>query len=780
MSPTHKVRRVFLFTCCVTVVLFVGLSWRFLSNRDVRHFSQANNNYNDIEAHVPYKLNPTLKIYAQALKHLPLQRELPEPGNQAPEQAQDRGTDDADSAHEAEDFELVEAHDPPHTQTSTSQQARTERTNHNAPATVDRVSENASVDIDEATNSKESEHFENRQQISAKDVPKAVKETEQQVEVEDKTTSTEDAGDSKAATEVKAPAGSDNPASSQSHREGTHDAHSQGETTLVEENDASDNQVIRDDGWNNAVGSNMIPDEDLEQTKVDASSYRGDVRLAQTENQNSVSVDSKVQEVSNHVAHNNEIQFKSNHNNEHNNDDVQRNVKQQQDLHVRFDSNTRQQTRLGEQRKALGSVPRSSSNHDNRYPNFGRLVKGGRQNVMKTKNSRPMSVNSNPMTGNSRPMGSVQNRQELLRNVSAQNERFRQMIEQMEKMKQARAERQRSLKVKIDFPVKDHTNDILRSNSRPAPKQELAAKSRDPGTGLDKFGERKDICAHCFHSNFPVLIDHPSYCHDLSPTTIVLLLISSAPMNGEKRQAIRHTWGAKCQDPASTHRCLFVLGDSQSTEVNDKLRKENEEFKDILQFGFKDAYSNLTYKTLTSLHWVSRQCGEVSYVMKTDDDMWVNTELIPALLTATPRKDFMGGFCWGNSSPNRDTQSKWYVPLRSFRHPSFPPMCSGTGYIMSGDVARKVVAASEDIPFFHLEDVYVALCLQKYDIRPRRIQGFNNVYVNFDPCQYRHKVMTSHQVPTYMLEQYWKQAQQCPGTPPSGAQLFVELSYPPT
>ena len=166
--------------------------------------------------------------------------------------------------------------------------------------------------------------------------------------------------------------------------------------------------------------------------------------------------------------------------------------------------------------------------------------------------------------------------------------------------------------------------------------------------------------------------------------------------------------------------------------------------------------------------------------MKTDDDMYVNTELIPVLLTAVPRNSFMGGYCWGYSSPSRDFRSKWYVPFHTFKHAHLPPMCSGTGYIMSRDVVRKVLDSSENIPFFHLEDVYVALCLQQQGIRPVRISGFHNTYVDFDACHYRRDVMTSHQVPTYLLEKYWEQAQQCPGRQASGDELFQELPYPPT
>ena len=296
-------------------------------------------------------------------------------------------------------------------------------------------------------------------------------------------------------------------------------------------------------------------------------------------------------------------------------------------------------------------------------------------------------------------------------------------------------------------------------------------------------GMRPDTCSHCFRSDFPVLLDPPSsYCRAFSADTVVLLLISSAPPNVDKRQAIRDTWGSGCRERTSRYRCLFVLGDAGRQGLNEELRKESERHGDVLQFGFKDAYSNLTYKTLSSLRWAASRCSRVRYVMKTDDDMYVNTELLTRLLeaAAVPAAGFVGGYCWGRSAPNRDFRSKWYVPFHTFRHAQFPPMCSGTGYVMSRDVVRKVLEASGDVPFFHLEDVYVALCLQRQGVRPVRLSGFNNVHVAFDACQYRLSVLTSHEVPVEQLRVYWRQAQRCPGELPSGEDLFLELPYPPT
>lgn len=311
-------------------------------------------------------------------------------------------------------------------------------------------------------------------------------------------------------------------------------------------------------------------------------------------------------------------------------------------------------------------------------------------------------------------------------------------------------------------------------------KDEMSDKNTDADRVNHVQGVRPESCPRCFQVHFPAIIDHEDFCDKMSQKPIVLLLISSAPDNQDKRQMIRETWGSKCSKEGSYFRCLFVLGIARDNNQNNHINQENEKFNDILQFSFQDAYSNLTYKTLCSFLWVDSHCSAVPYIMKTDDDMYVNTELVPKMLAAAPKTEFIGGFCWGLSSPNRDASSKWYVSFQTYARSRLPPMCSGTGYILSQDVIEKIIQASSNIPFFHLEDVYVAMCLQKFNIRPIRIKGFNNMYVRFNACDYRNSVMTSHEIPYGMLREYWEKSQSCSPEDKSPQALFVEMPYPPT
>ena len=48
-------------------------------------------------------------------------------------------------------------------------------------------------------------------------------------------------------------------------------------------------------------------------------------------------------------------------------------------------------------------------------------------------------------------------------------------------------------------------------------------------------------------------------------------------------------------------------------------------YGDIIQENFVDTYANLSVKSLMMLKWYSQSCSDKAlYLMKTDDDMYVN------------------------------------------------------------------------------------------------------------------------------------------------------------
>ncbi|XP_034411506.1 beta-1,3-galactosyltransferase 2-like isoform X1 [Cyclopterus lumpus] len=266
---------------------------------------------------------------------------------------------------------------------------------------------------------------------------------------------------------------------------------------------------------------------------------------------------------------------------------------------------------------------------------------------------------------------------------------------------------------------------------------------------------------------FPYVINEPNKCADSRPSPFLVLLISTEARQVEARNAIRQTWGNESVAPALGFIRLFLLGRNEGELgllQQRMLEAESQRYHDIIQQDFLDTYKNLTIKTLMGMNWVAIHCPQAGYVMKTDSDMFLNTEyLIYKLLRPELKlkKNYFTGNNMRGFAPNRNKNSKWYMPPELYPGEKYPTFCSGTGYVFSGDLAGKIYRASLRIRLLHLEDVYVGICLAKLQIEPTPPPNeflFNHWRVSYSSCKYSH-LITSHGFHPNELLKYWHHLQ---------------------
>ena len=130
---------------------------------------------------------------------------------------------------------------------------------------------------------------------------------------------------------------------------------------------------------------------------------------------------------------------------------------------------------------------------------------------------------------------------------------------------------------------------------------------------------------------------------DQPPKIFLLVIVCSAVKNFEERQVIRDTW-AKDQLTLSNVKVIFLLGQLKNATFQSNVTTESENYGDILQEGFIDTYANLTVKSLMLLKWFSKECVKVPYILKTDDDMYINLKQLFQLVSGCK-------LCQGTKSP---------------------------------------------------------------------------------------------------------------------------------
>ncbi len=256
--------------------------------------------------------------------------------------------------------------------------------------------------------------------------------------------------------------------------------------------------------------------------------------------------------------------------------------------------------------------------------------------------------------------------------------------------------------------------------------------------------------------NFDFKINEPAFCKE---DVFLLIVVCSSIQHFEARQAIRDTWGNSF---STENKILFLLGtpddnieDIQRLEMN--VNEESLIYRDIIQGDFVDSYQNLSLKSVTMLKWISTYCQNVKYVLKSDDDMYINVAILLQDLHNTVHSRFIMGDIIAGAQPITNNNSKWYTPKSVFSDSMYPKYISGTAYVISGDLIPDLYNATLHTNLFWLEDIYITgLCARKINAKHIFNGKFGYRRRLLDPCLFR-LVITGHRLVPDELRRMWKQ-----------------------
>lgn len=226
----------------------------------------------------------------------------------------------------------------------------------------------------------------------------------------------------------------------------------------------------------------------------------------------------------------------------------------------------------------------------------------------------------------------------------------------------------------------------------------------------------------------------PERCPNHGRDMELVVIIMSAPTHLEARTAIRQTWGHFGQ--RSDMSVLFMLGTTLDSRVETILRKEQNMYNDVIRGRFVDTYSNLTLKTISTLEWVDSHCSEVKYLLKADDDMFIN---VPRLLGFVNKHGKDRNVIFGRLArkwkPIRNRKSKYYVSQAQFQQSVFPDFTTGPAYLLSSDTVRRLYDAALDQTYLKLEDVFTTgIVAHRLGIKRSHANEFLNKRIQYTAC----------------------------------------------
>ncbi|XP_040270886.1 beta-1,3-galactosyltransferase 2-like [Bufo bufo] len=257
------------------------------------------------------------------------------------------------------------------------------------------------------------------------------------------------------------------------------------------------------------------------------------------------------------------------------------------------------------------------------------------------------------------------------------------------------------------------------------------------------------------------LINQPRKCLTRNP--FLLLLVIGESQDVKARDTIRMTWGNVSNYRDVDVMMLFLVGISpvMTGAIQRLLEEESTIYEDIVQQDFLDTYQNLTLKTLMGMEWVTDFCPNASYVMKVDNDVFLNVNyLVHQLLhpDLSPRTNYVTGYILCHTGPVRDKESQWYISEEVYPGDTYPPYPLGAAYVFSGDMAQKIYKVAQEIRVFGIEDAFIGICLYKLNILPTNTPRnmFNGRKIDFHPYTFCNLVMV-HNYKDNDLKKVWQQ-----------------------
>lgn len=160
------------------------------------------------------------------------------------------------------------------------------------------------------------------------------------------------------------------------------------------------------------------------------------------------------------------------------------------------------------------------------------------------------------------------------------------------------------------------------------------------------------------------------------------------------------------------------------------------------------------------LEWVDNYCPKVSFVLKTDDDMFINvSRLLLFISKHKPEQRVIYGRLAKKWKPIRNKKSKYYISPQQYRPPIFPDFTTGPAYLMPGRLAKELYSAALNHTYFKLEDVFVTgIVASSLKIKRVHVPEFLNKRISFTACSVQRGI-SIHMVKGAEQYDLWKKLQ---------------------
>jgi Galactosyltransferase. len=236
---------------------------------------------------------------------------------------------------------------------------------------------------------------------------------------------------------------------------------------------------------------------------------------------------------------------------------------------------------------------------------------------------------------------------------------------------------------------------------------------------------------------------HQSNCRELT----LLIMVSSELSHKTRRDVIRSTylnqthWREYSQKREISFGMLFIVGRSKNETQMASVMSESKQQGDMLVLDLEESFYSLSYKVMIGFQWVTERCQGYRFLLKGDDDIFVNIHAIMELLhePTTPQTHLYVGNTMSVAEVIRN--GRYGVSREEYQRDNYPRYNSGGGFVVSSDVVRNMIPHFNWITPLKIDDAYMGGLILKAGIDCINDERF---HMYDEGCVFRNKTIVSH------------------------------------
>eukprot|EP00794_Sanderia_malayensis_P006929 gene6929-7707_t len=229
-------------------------------------------------------------------------------------------------------------------------------------------------------------------------------------------------------------------------------------------------------------------------------------------------------------------------------------------------------------------------------------------------------------------------------------------------------------------------------------------------SGLAPGSQKHPVALHCPGSPFLVIVVM-SRASAFLQREAIRLSWGSNQINNHVNRLLLGTESSKT-DINLSWKVIFVIGISEDEETAKLADNESATYNDILKVNYPESFRNLTSKSLAAFNWVSKNCN-AKYILKTDDDCYVNVRGLLQWLNRLPSKYNYIGKVQSGMEVVRDKNDRYFVSSERFPNKFYPEYCSGGGYILKSDILPELLRTAQTVNLIANEDAFIGIVVKQ-------------------------------------------------------------------